>query len=116
MSSFKYTSHWTNPIVFSLASDVEGMSKAVAFRFMRDREKMLAYTIETSADCTAKYYILGDGEVVATADMYDNAALIAEAFASHSPYYSVVDVMSYEGLVCHYLSKDFCNDRRNHVS
>ena len=116
MAKFKYKSNWTKPVVYELSSDTKDMSKTNAFTFMREHEKALVKLIEENTDCTENYYILGNGKIIGTANMFDNATLIAEALASHSPYYKVIDVISREGLICHYLSDDFHNDRRNHIA
>ncbi len=47
--------------------------------------------------------------------MYDNATLMTEALAYHSPYYNQIDLVSYEGLREHYLTQDCHNDKRNHI-
>lgn len=98
------------------ASDTNNCErKADAVRFLKNHESALAKIIETETDCSADYYIFGDMKVIATANMFDNATLIAETFAAHSPYYQIVDVMSHEGLLCHYLATDWNNDRKNHI-
>lgn len=113
---FKYKtncSRKSNSIPF--ATDTNNCKTRIeAIRFMREYEKQMVNIIEKTTDCTASYYILGNHEVIATANMYDNATLIAEALVSYSPYYKVIDVVSYDGLIYHFLTKDWKHNDSNH--
>lgn len=116
MRRFNYTSNCTSEVLTPFASDTNHFrTREQAVRFMRTLEKELASVIEKTTDCGADYYIFGDKEIVAETHKHDNATLIAEALACHSPYYSQIDVMSDDGLICHYLSADVQNDESNHI-
>lgn len=121
MQLFRYKSYiYPKNIFLPYASDTNQFNtKTEALRYLRSIEKDLASQIETMLQNGAgyhRYYIFCNRKrLIATAEMGDDATLIAEAMASHSPYVNEVDVMCYDGLICHYLASDFRNDRRNHV-
>lgn len=118
MSKFRYKSNCQpqNRFFLPFASDTNHCkTRTEAVKFMRNLEKELVSIIEETTDCKASYYIFGNKRVIATANMYDNATLIAEALICHSPYYSEIDVISYEGLIQHFLSVDVQHDRTNHI-
>ena len=118
MAKFIYKSNCQPDSLFiPFASDSNAQpTRGAAVRFMREYEKELVRIIEETTDCSASHYILGDKKVVATANMFDNGTLIAEALACHSPYYQVVDLVSRDGLVEHLLSVDCHNDKTNHIA
>lgn len=63
----------------------------------------------------ANYYIFGNKKLIATSNCYDNASLISETLASHSPYYHEIDVIHNKVLILHYDSSNSKNDRTNHL-
>ena len=118
MSEFKYVSNCqSNSLFIPFATDTNNQpNRDAAVRFMRNYEKELVRIIEEMTDCSASHYILGDKKVVAMANTFDDATLIAEALACHSPYYRVVDMISHEGLREHLLAVDCHNDKTNHIA
>lgn len=116
---FKYRSNCTPNSNIPFASDANFCpTETDARKYMKDLESDLATKINEQIEhetLPSHYYILGDCSVIAVAENYDDATLIAETLASHSPYYKSVDVMCDSGLVTHYLSTDCNNDRTNHA-
>lgn len=93
-------------------------TKTDALKYMKNMETNLAIVINEQIEhgtLPSNYYIMGDCSVIAVAKNYDDATLIAETLAAHSPYYSNIDVMCSDGLVVHFLSVDCHNDRTNHA-
>lgn len=119
-TKFTYKSNCTrNSISVPFATDAnQFQTKAKALHYMKNLETGLAVGINEQLErgtMPDSYYILGDFTVIATAANYDDASLIAEALAKHSPLYERIDVMSANGLIIHYLCKDFNNDKTNHL-
>lgn len=117
MPKFTYKSNCQSKSLFlPFATDTNDCAtRADAIRFMRNLEKELVSIIEQTTDCTANYYIFGDKKIIGQAYMYDNATLMTEALAYHSPYYNQIDLVGHEGLSRHYLTQDCHNDKRNHI-
>lgn len=117
MATFSYTSNCQRTSFFlPFASDTNDCkTKADAILFMRNLEKELVSIINQTTDGGANYYIFGNKRIIAQADLYDNAMLMAEALAYHSPYYAQIDVIGHDGLIEHYITKDCPNDKTNHI-
>lgn len=117
MPKFIYKSNCHSKSLFlPFATDTNNCATiADAIKFMRNLEKELVSIIEQTTDCSADYYIFGDKKIIGQAYMYDNATLMTEALAYHSPYYNQIDLVGHGGLSRHYLSQDCNNDRRNHI-
>lgn len=120
MEAFRYKSNCTrNRMYIPFASDSNMChTKTDALKYMKNVETNLAIAINEHIErgtLPSNYYVLGDYSVIAVAKNYDDAALIAEALAAHSPYYNNIDVMCRDGLVVHFLSVDCHNDRTNHA-
>lgn len=116
MKKFKYKTVKNNSTII-VALDCDQKKKTALAEHLRSIELRCAQIIDNYlAICESDfpYYIVSDSKVIAGATMHDDATLIGEAMAKHSPYYREVNVMGPEGLICHFLSNDFNNDRTNH--
>ena len=114
MPKFTYKSNCHSKSLFlPFATDTNNC--ATRADVMRNLEKELVAIIEQTTDCSANYYIFGDKKIIGQAYMYDNATLMTEALAYHSPYYNQIDLVGHEGLSRHYLAQDCHNDKRNHI-
>lgn len=79
------------------------LSKGEYMKAGKRYEQHLADLVGLREDCNDfLYWIIADQcKIVAGVNMFDNATLVAEALLCFSPYYSVIDVFGYSGLMWH---------------